>query len=103
MNGFLCSAGLLLLVSLAGCGSAQLFDAFPVDDTSAAADAPWPRLVETPAAPSKGTYSNAVPDPVEGVAVTTQLGIAARDAAAQAEALGAPVLTEAERRRLAPK
>ncbi|HUS54829.1 MAG TPA: hypothetical protein VMY41_12625 [Thermohalobaculum sp.] len=103
MNGFLCSAALLLLASLAGCGSAQLFDAFPVDDTSAAADAPWPRLVDTPAAPATGTYSDAVPDPMEGVVAITQLGIVARDAATRAEALGAPVLTEAERRRLTRK
>jgi hypothetical protein len=100
MNGFMCSAALVLL---AGCGSAQLFGAYPVPDDVTATDAPWPRLDDTPQAPAKGVYSAAVPDPAEGVALTAQLGIAARDAAARAAVLGKPVLTEAERRRLTPK
>jgi hypothetical protein len=103
MNGLLRGTAFVLLASLAGCGSARLFGAYPVAETPGAAEAPWPRLVDTPAAPPKGTYSDAVPDPVTGVAVAAQLGIAARDAAARAEALAAPVLTEAERRRLTPK
>jgi len=100
MNGFLCSAAFLLLASLAGCGSAQLFNANPAPESATATDPPWPRLVDTPKAPAKGSYSEAVPDPAAGVAASAQLGIAAGDAAARAEALGGPVLTEAERRRL---
>jgi hypothetical protein len=103
MNGFLRGTAFLLLVALAGCGSARLFGAYPVAETPGAAEAPWPRLADTPAAPPKGTYSEAVPDPAVGIAAAAQLGIAARDAAARAEALGAPVLTEAERRRLTRK
>ncbi len=100
MNDFLCSAAFLLLVSLAGCGSAKLFSAHPVPESPGIADGPWPRLVDTPEAPAKGTYRPGVPDPATGIAVTVELGIAARDAAERAEALAAPVLTEAERRRL---
>ncbi|MGR3717654.1 MAG: hypothetical protein ACU0B1_13020 [Thermohalobaculum sp.] len=48
----------------------------------------------------KGTFGAGVPDPAVGVAATVELGLAARDAAARAEALNEPVLTEAERRRL---
>ena len=103
MNGFLCSAALLLLVSLAGCGSAKLFGAYPVDDSAGASDAPWPRLVDTPTAPPEGTYSAAVPDPANGVAITAQLGIVASDAATRAEVLNEPVLTEDERWRLTRK
>ncbi len=103
MNGFLCSAAFLLLASLTGCGSAKPFSAHPVSESASAADAPWPLLVDTPDAPAKGTYGAGVPDPAVGVAATVQLGIAARDAAARAEALGEPVLTEAERRRLTRK
>ena len=103
MNGLLCSAAFLLLASLAGCGSAKLFGAHPVPESAIATDAPWPRLVDTPKAPAKGTYSETVPDPAVGVAASAQLGIAANDAAARAEALRAPVLTEAERRRLTRK
>jgi hypothetical protein len=103
MNGFLCSAVFLLLASLAGCGSAQLFNAHLVPESATATDAPWPRLVDTPKAPAKGAYSEAVPDPAAGVAASAQLGIAADDAAARAESLRGPVLTEAERRRLTRK
>ncbi len=103
MNGFWCSAAFLLLVSLAGCGSAKLFGAFPVADPTGASDAPWPRLVDTPKAPPEGSYSAAVPDPAQGVAITAQLGIVASDAAARAEVLNEPVLTEAEWRRLSRK
>ncbi len=100
MNGFLCSAAILLLVSLAGCGSAKLFGVHPVPESPGVADAPWPRLVDTPEAPAKGTYGAGVPDPAVGVAATVELGLAVRDAAERAEALAEPVLTEAERRRL---
>jgi hypothetical protein len=100
MNCFLCSAAFLLLVSLAGCGSAKLFGAHPVPEFPGIADAPWPRLVDTPKAPAKGTYGAGVPDPAVGVAATVELGLAARDAAERAEVLAEPVLTEAERRRL---
>ncbi len=100
MNGFLCSAAFLLLVSLAGCSSAKLFSAHPVSESPGAAEAPWPRLVDTPQAPAKGSYGAGVPDPAAGVAATVELGLAARDAAERAEALNEPVLTEAERRRL---
>ena len=97
MKPFICGSILLLL---AGCGSAKLFNAHPVPESETAAAAPWPRLVDTPAAPPKGTYTAEVPDPAEGVATAAQLGLAAGDAATRAAALNAPVLTEAERRRL---
>ena len=100
MNGFLCSAAFMLLVSLAGCGSAKLFSAHPVPESPGIADAPWPRLVDTPEAPAKGTYGPGVPDPAAGIATTVELGLVARDAAERAEVLAEPVLTEAERRRL---
>jgi len=98
--GLLCSAAFLLLLPLAGCGSAGLFRTHEVPESPGIADAPWPRLVDTPAAPTKGSYGTGVPDPAEGAAVTADLGQAAQDAAARAAALSAPVLTEAERRRL---
>lgn len=103
MNGYMRVTAILLLVALSGCGSAKLFGAHPGPRSDTAEDAPWPRLVDTPAAPAKGVYSESVPDPAEGVATTAQLGIAANDAAARAEALRDPVLTEAERRRLTRK
>jgi hypothetical protein len=103
MNGFLASAGFLLLLSLAGCGTARLFNAFPVAESETVSDAPWPLLADTPEAPPEGEFGPGVPDPVTGVATTAQLEIAARDAAARAKELSQPVLTEAERERLTRK
>ena len=100
MNGFFRVAAVLLVASLAGCGSAGLFRDFSVPESPSVEEAPWPRLVDTPAAPSVGTYTEDVPDPAIGVATVTQLSLAAEDAAARAEALKEPALTEAERRRL---
>jgi hypothetical protein len=100
INGFVCIATFLLLPPLAGCGSAGLFGTHELPESPGVADAPWPRLVDTPAAPAKGEYAAGVPDPTEGAAALSDLGLAARDAAARAEALAGPVLTEAERRRL---
>jgi len=100
MNGFWRSAVFSLTVALSGCASAQLFSAHPVPESPGIADAPWPRLADTPEAPAKGTYGPGVPDPAAGVAATVELGLVARDAAERAEVLAEPVLTEAERRRL---
>jgi hypothetical protein len=101
MKGFFCTAGLLLTAALAGCGSAELFRAHPLDEPSRAAELAWPRLVDTPQAPAPGEYTAAVPDPAQGTAVEVQLRLAARDAEARARAQAAePVLTEDERRRL---
>lgn len=100
MRRSLSTVAFLLLPALAGCGSAKLFDAHPVPASDSAAEAPWPNLVDTPTAPPKGRYSAEVPDPANGIAISTQLGLAAEEAQARAEPLRAPVLTEAERRKL---
>ena len=100
MSRFGCIAACLLLPALAGCGTAKLFDAHPLPESASAADAPWPRLVDTPAAPPRGSYNAEVPDPANGVAISAQLGLAIEDARARAEPLRAPVLTDAERRKL---
>jgi hypothetical protein len=93
-------AGILLAMQ-AGCGSAKLFGVHPEAESPDPAGFEWPRLVDTPAAPPKGQYSAAVPDPAQGTAVEVELHIAARAAQERAEATAMPVLTEDERRRLA--
>lgn len=109
---------------IGGCGTTELFDVYDVPEAPGTAEAPWPRLVDTPAPPEPGVYTEAVPDPAEGVAVEVALGEATRQATSRATTLGAevvdeealrararaaeararrlsaPVLTEAERERL---
>ena len=100
--GFLCTAAFLLL-PLAGCGSAKLFRSHQMPESPGVAEAPWPQLVDTPSAPPVGSYSDAVPDPARGAAAMAVLNQEAQDSAARAEALSAPVLSEAELRRLGKK
>lgn len=92
---------LALAAALAGCGSARLFSGIDAPESADVAEAPWPRLVDTPQAPPPGSYTEDVPDPAVGVATVVELGEAARQARARAEVLAPPVLSEAERRRLA--
>lgn len=98
-NNFLCASAFLPLL-LAGCGSAGLFKAHDLPESPDVADAPWPRLADTPAAPPAGAFGAGVPDPAAGAAASSDLAQVTRDAAARAQALSAPVLSEAERRRL---
>jgi hypothetical protein len=97
---FFRAAALLLLPSLAACGSASLFRTYDLPESPSVAEAPWPRLIDTPAALPAGEYGAGIPDPTQGAAVSADLGQIARDASAKAAALSAPVLTDAERRRL---
>lgn len=95
-------AAFLATALVAGCGGSPAFApdiaALPVD--RAAAAAPWPRLVDMPdiAAPAPRDP----PDPETGAAVVEALRAEAARMRARAEALAAPVLTPADRRRLSP-
>lgn len=100
MTGARAIVSLALAATLAGCGSARLFSGIDAPESPDVAEAPWPRLVDTPEAPPPGTYTEDVPDPAVGVATVVELGEAARGAQARAAALSPPVLSEAERRRL---
>ena len=103
MNGFSSTAAFMLLAALGGCASASLFGADLVPESPGVAEAPWPVVVDTPSALPPGAYDASAPDPAVGIAATAVLGLIAVDAASRAEALGGPVLTEAERRRLTRK
>jgi len=93
-------AAVILSAALAGCGSTALFGKYPEVESPEVADAPWPRLVDTPEAPPPGRYTPAVPDPARGYAAEIALGAAARAAGARAAAIAPPILSEEERRRL---
>ncbi len=98
MKGLLCIAASALLALVAGCGSSNLFRSFDLPESPDVAAAPWPRLVDTPAAPPVG--SPGIPDPAIGMAVAADLAEAARAAEARAKELDGPVLSEADRARL---
>ena len=85
-------------LALAGCGTSELFGAYDVPEAPGTAEAPWPRLVDTPTPPPAGEYTAAVPDPAEGVATGVELNILARSADARATPLAAPVVDDRQLR-----
>lgn len=94
------ATGVLALVIIPGCGTLGLFGTYDVPEGPGVAEVPYPRLVDVPDAPPPGTYTAEVPDPAEGVAVTVDLTATAQAQNAEATSVGAPVLSETERRRL---
>ena len=93
-------AALVLPLMLANCGTVDLFGQYDLPESAEVSETEWPRLVDVPEAPPIGEYSDAAPDPAIGTALIVDLGSAASDASARAGALSAPVLSEADKRRL---
>jgi len=85
---------------LGGCGTVQLFGTYDLPEEPHVANAPWPRLVDTPAAPPAGSYSAAVPDPAKGAATQASLATEAAVAAVRAERIATPIMTDEERAEL---
>lgn len=88
--------GLLVAAALAlsGCGAASdLVAGYQPPESAAVPDGPWPKLAEQ-------DFSAPAPNPAAGGEIADALTIAATAAAARAEALAAPVMTEAEAKRL---
>ena len=100
-NAQFVALGVMLGVSgvLSGCESAALF-ARDVPESAEVAAAPWPRLVDTPAAPAPGTFSAAAPDPAAGKVITDDLAAQASAATVGRDALSGPVIDPAERARM---
>ena len=94
MRRLCCTAQFVAALALAGCGTVEVFGQYDLKEGPTVADAPWPRLVDTPVTPEKGTYTAAVPDPKSGEARRTELSDAAADAAARAAALSGPVISD---------
>ena len=97
MARFFCTAQLIALLVLAGCGMAGPFAELDLPEGPGVAAAPWPRLVDVPAAPPVGTYTPAVPDPAIGKQVVENLSVEAAIARARAETLNEPVIAPENR------
>ena len=98
-----CTAQFVALIAfagLSGCGSIGLFGQYDLPEDPAVAEAPWPRLIDTPSAPAAGTYTQAVPDPRNGERTQADLATVAVFAESRAEELAAPVISAEERERL---
>lgn len=97
MKRLCCTAQIVAVVLLSGCGTAEVFGRYDLPESESVADAPWPRLADTPAAPAPGAYSAAVPDPARGEALLRDLGAEAVAADARAGVLAGPVIPTAEK------
>ena len=86
-----------MISALAACGTSDLFGTYDVPESADVEAAPYPRLVDTPEAPPAGVYTAGVPDPAQGYAALTELGLAAQQANARATALAAPIIGDADR------
>lgn len=89
-----------LVSALPGCGTSDLFGAYDAPESADVEGTPYPRLVDTPEAPPPGVYTATVPDPAQGYAALTELGLAAQQANERATALAAPIISDAEREAL---
>lgn len=93
-SGWMRAVGAALLV--AGCGTVEVFGRYDIPESEGVAGAPYPRLVDTPAAPAVGSYGEGVPDPAAGTAIVVDLTAEAAVAARRAAILADPTLTDAE-------
>ena len=97
MKRLCCTAQIVALALLSGCGTVELFGKYDLPEGPDIESAPWPKLSDTPAAPPVGTYTDKVPDPATGIAIQIDLAAAGAAAAKEAEALAEPVIDPEER------
>ncbi|MGG7566105.1 hypothetical protein ACQ5SO_08095 [Rhodovulum sp. DZ06] len=86
---------ILCAPALSACGVAgDAFGGYDLPETAREVpDGPWPRLADH-------DFPDEGPDPAAGQALIAELSIDAAAAAARAEALAGPIMTEAEAKRL---
>lgn len=97
MRRLCCTAQFVAALALAGCGTVEVFGRYDLPEEPHVAEAPWPRLVDTPDAPPAGTYTAAAPDPARGDRANRDLKTAASVAAVRAELLSAPVIAKEDK------
>jgi hypothetical protein len=96
MRGLCCTAQFVAAIgvtlALGGCGTVELFGQYDLEEAPGTAEAPYPRLIDTPDAPPVGTYTEAVPDPATGGAILQSLTTEALVSDVRARQLAKPVI-----------
>lgn len=92
-----CTAQIVAVLSLASCGTVEVFGRYDLPESPEVEAAPYPRLVDTPSAPAQGEYTTAVPDPADGARTQRNLSSEAVLADARARQLSAPVIAPEDR------
>ena len=101
MKRLCCTAQFVAALALAGCGTVEVFGKYDLPESPDVADAPWPRLVDTPSAPPPGEYTAAVPNPEDGARMQTKMAAAAVAAETKAKKLAGPVIAPEKKARWA--
>lgn len=94
-------ACVLAVAGLAGCESVRVLNDYRVEESAEVAGAPWPRLVDVPAAPPPGRFGAGVPDPTTGAAIDAALAARAAAAERRRATLSGPVIDGESRAALA--
>ena len=81
----------LLALMTAACGDPEIFDRVAAPESPDVAEAPYPKLADTPPSPPQGVYTAAAPDPANGDATLIELATEASAAESRRNQLAGPV------------
>ncbi len=81
----------LMAMLTAACGDPGIFDRVAAPESASVADATYPKLADTPAAPPLGVYTAAAPDPANGDTALIELASEAESQEARRKAVEGPV------------
>ncbi len=81
----------LLALLTAACGDPEIFDRVAAPESARVAEAPYPKLADTPPAAPVGVHTAATPDPANGDAALIELSSDAAAAEARKSRIEGPV------------
>ncbi len=81
----------LLALMTAACGDPEIFDRVSAPESPGVAEAPYPKLANTPSAPPLNVHTAATPDPANGDATLIELAAEASTAESRRIRLEGPV------------
>ncbi len=81
----------LMVMLTAACGDPEIFDRVAASESASVADAAYPKLADTPAAPPLGVYTAATPDSANGDAALIELALEAESQEARRKTVEGPV------------
>jgi len=100
MKRLCCTAQFVALLvagaTLTACGSVELFGRYDLPESPGVAEAPFPRLIDTPSAPPPGEFSAAVPNPETGTQTLSDLTSRQVVADVRATQTSRPVISDEE-------
>lgn len=81
----------MLALLTTACGDPEIFDRVAAPESPGVAEAPYPKLSDTPPVPPIGVYTAAAPDPAKGDATLIELASEAETSETRRRAVAGPV------------